>query len=136
LVVALYAATNGYWLYVLSINGPATFGQLFGLFFVLGISGPGSMLAFDFSRVSVPRTRLGSANGFINIGGFLASFTMMFLIGFLLDWYHAGHRATPLYSIAGFRQALPVQFLVLAVGIIMFIVEARLARRTENEARE
>jgi sugar phosphate permease len=136
LVFALYLCTNGYWFYILAINGPASYAQLFGLFCVLGISGPGSMLAFDFSRVSVPRSRLGSANGFINIGGFLASFTMMFLIGVVLDWHHGLDRASPLYSLDGFRLALAVQFVVLGLGIAMFAVEARQAKNAEKSARE
>ena len=129
LVFILFALTIAAWSVVLSFSGQAPFAVLFALFFVLGISGPGSMLAFDFSKSSVPKSRLGSANGFINIGGFLASFSMMYLIGLALDWQHRLHPTGSLYQISGFRVALLSQFFVLGIGISMFWIESRKAAR-------
>ena len=89
------------------------------------------MIAFDFSRTFASKKVLGSANGFVNIGGFLASFTMMFLIGLVLDLLHASKIATSeaqLYSLANFRVAFLVPFVVVGGGITMFLRERRLAR--------
>lgn len=125
LVIVLVSMTASVWLFVLSFNGKAPYWVLFLLFVILGISGPGSMLAFDFTKSHIPIQRLGSANGFVNIGGFLASFTTMFLIGVLLDVHHALQPNQHVYSVSGFRFALPVQFLVLCIGTIFFLREYR-----------
>ena len=55
------------------------------LVIVLGIGGPGSLIGFDFARTFNPMRSLGSASGVVNVGGFLASFVMMYLIGLVLD---------------------------------------------------
>lgn len=123
LVLVLFSLVTVSWVLVLCFPGKAPFWALFALFFVLGISGPGSMMAFDFTKAAVPKSRLGSANGFVNIGGFLASFSIIFLIGLLLDLYHAQNVTQQLYSIGAFRFALPIQFVVLAIGLIMFLLE-------------
>jgi sugar phosphate permease len=124
LVYLLFGLTTCSWILVLSFPGRAPYWSLFLLFFILGVSGPGSMLAFDFTKTSVPKVRMGSANGFVNIGLFLASFAMVFLIGTLLDLFHAFNRDYPLYSVEGFRFALPIQFVVTGFGIIMFSRES------------
>jgi hypothetical protein len=94
------------------------------------------MLAFDFSRTAVPKSRLGSANGFINIGGFLASFSMMYAIGVVLDVHHLLVPSKALYSIEGFRFALLTQYVVLGIGIAMFLREARKANRAATATAE
>jgi phosphoglycerol transferase MdoB-like AlkP superfamily enzyme len=86
------------------------------------------MMAFDFTRKLVPPHRLGSANGIANIGGFLATFVTMFLVGLLLDFALRSGWTDGLYSLDGFRLALPIQFAVIAVGVIGFLVERKKAK--------
>ena len=40
----------------------------------MGVGGTGAMIGFDFARTFNPLRSLGSANGVVNVGGFLASF--------------------------------------------------------------
>jgi hypothetical protein len=100
---------------------------------VLGGGGPGSLIGFDFARTFNPQRSLGSANGVVNVGGFLASFVMMFLIGVLLDlqdgWRVAGGAASDLYSLDSFRLAFSVQFLIVGFGVAMLVVTRKSTRR-------
>ena len=102
------------------------------LLVVLGIGGPGSLIGFDFARTFNPQRSLGSANGVVNVGGFLASFVMMFLIGVLLDlqdtWRLADGAASDLYSLDSFRIAFAVQFLVIGIGVVMLIITRKRTR--------
>jgi sugar phosphate permease len=107
------------------------------LIVVIAIGGPGSLIGFDFARTFNPLRSLGSANGIVNVGGFLASFVMMFIIGMLLDAYNraTGGSASPssLYSLAGFRLAFLVQYVVVGIGVIFLIVARRQTRRRLHE---
>ena len=98
------------------------------LLVVVGIGGPGSLIGFDFARTFNPQRSLGSANGVVNVGGFLASFVTMYLIGLLLDlqdgWRVAGGEASDLYALDSFRVAFTVQYLVVGIGVV-FLVRAR-----------
>ena len=99
--------------------------------FCLGAAGPSSMIAFDYSKQFTPREKLGATNGFINIGGFSATFTMMFLIGLVLDGYYllVGRvNGQQLYSVQGFRIAFVVLLLVVGFGFYRYSVNARLVR--------
>lgn len=101
------------------------------LFLVLGVvgaGGPSSMIAFDFSKQSIPARELGSANGVINVGGFLAAFTMMYLVGISLDI----QGGPELYSFEHFKVALATQLAVLAIGAAGFIISYR---RLRNKSR-
>jgi hypothetical protein len=68
---------------------------------------------------------MGTANGFVNMGGFIATFSIMFAVGWVLDLaLHAGWSKT-LFDMAGFRLAMFVQFAVISFGLVMFFVERR-----------
>jgi hypothetical protein len=62
---------------------------------------------------------------------------MMFVIGILLDTYaHAtggGSGASALYSLAGFRVAFLVQYVVVGTGVGFLIVARRQTRRRLHE---
>jgi sugar phosphate permease len=107
------------------------------LLVVIAVGGPGSLIGFDFARTFNPLRSLGSANGIVNVGGFLASFVMMFAIGLVLDGYDAatGGSGAPssLYTLAGFRLAFLVQYVVVGTGVIFLIVARRQTRRRLHE---
>jgi MFS family permease len=104
---------------------------------VLGIAGPGSTVGFDFARTFNPLRVLGSANGVVNIGGFLASFAIMPAVGIILDVVHSVRTAAGeqvgLYDWDAFRIALSSQFVVLALGFAMVV---RMRRITRSRLRE
>ncbi|HEX3678244.1 MAG TPA: MFS transporter [Galbitalea sp.] len=125
------------WGIVLAWPGQPPLWSVVVLVIVIAIGGPGSLIGFDFARTFNPLRSLGSANGIVNVGGFLASFVMMFIIGLVLDWYArtAGGSSTPssLYSLAGFRLAFLVQYIVVGTGVVFLIIARRQTRRRLHE---
>jgi MFS family permease len=133
LVLAIVAMMGLAWATVLLWPGTPPFWLLVLLLVAIGIGGPGSLIGFDFARTSNPLHSLGSANGIVNVGGFLASFVMMFLIGVTLDLENNLHIAagqpSDLYALDSFRWAFAIQYVIIGTGVV-FLVRAR--RRTRR----
>ena len=83
------------------------------------------MVAFDYSRSYVSNRELGAANGFINIGGFLAALLMIGAIGLALDAQRAVNPEVALYDAGHFKLALCVQFAVIGFGLWRFGIANR-----------
>lgn len=136
MVLAITAATTLAWLVVLTFPGRAPVWMLVLLVVTLAVGGPGSMIGFDFARTFNPASRLGTATGIVNIGGFTAALLTMFAIGLILDLLLAtGFSKGDLYALDSFRIAFAVQFLVLGGGTIAILilrrrVRAQLARQS------
>ena len=113
------------WIVTLAWPGQAPFWLLVAMVLAIGVGGPASMLAFDYSRAYTPKHELGSVNGFVNIGGFLASFTMMAIIGVALDLLNRDRPTSQLYNLDNFKMALPVHFLVTLAGLCFFLREKK-----------
>lgn len=132
LVITIVAVMLMAWALLLSWSGPAPLWLLVLAVVTIAAGGPASMIAFDFSRTFAAKKVLGSANGFVNIGGFLASFIMMLLIGLALDLTHFVRESmsitSDLFDLDNFRWAFLVPFLVVGGGLLMFLRERRLAR--------
>ena len=135
IVTALYSLMAGAWLLIFFTPGQNPLWQIVLLVLAIGVGGPASMIAFDYSRVAIPKYRLGSSNGIINSGGFIATFTSMFLVGVALDVIHALRLvgAEPLYSLAGFKLAFPFELLVITFGLFMFFRARSKALRTDRQ---
>lgn len=118
MVLLIAGAMAAAWLAVMVWPGPAPVWLLLILVAVLAVGGPGSMIGFDFARTFNPSSRLGTATGIVNIGGFLASLISMYLIGLVLDLlYSSGFSNGDLYNLSSFRIALAVQFGVMGLGV-------------------
>ena len=133
IVLAIVTVMGAAWALLLLWPSAPPFWLVVLLLVVLGGGGPGSLIGFDFARTFNPQRSLGSANGVVNVGGFLASFVMMFLIGVLLDlqdgWRQAQGGASDLYSLDSFRVAFSVQFLVIGIGVLMLVATRKRTRR-------
>ena len=139
IVLAIVTVIGLTWAVVLLWPGVPPLGLIVVLLVVLGVGGPGSLIGFDFARTFNPKKSLGAANGVVNVGGFAASFIMMFLIGLILDLYN-GIRVSQglpgdLYSLDAFRVAFSVQYLVIGTGVV-FLVWARKRTRRRMSADE
>ena len=128
LVLGIVAALAVVWTLVLAWPGGPPTAVVVVFLIVLGVGGPGSVIGFDFARSFNPLSSLGSANGVVNVGGFSASFLMMFLVGALLDAHHAAAGGA-LYSLEGFRTAFLVQYPVVGLGVAMLLHARRRTRR-------
>ncbi|WP_426515058.1 MFS transporter [Diaminobutyricibacter sp. McL0618] len=133
LVLAIVTMMGLAWATVLLWPGTPPFWLLITLLIAIGIGGPGSLIGFDFARTSNPLHSLGSANGIVNVGGFLASFVMIFLIGVALDVENNLHIAagqpSDLYALDSFRWAFAIQYVIIGIGVV-FLIRAR--RRTRH----
>jgi sugar phosphate permease len=137
IVLGIVASMAIAWALVLAWPGRPPVWTVVLLVVVIAIGGPGSLIGFDFARTFNPLRNLGSATGIVNVGGFLASFLMMFLIGLALDLFSAasGIRGAggSVYSLSGFRVAFLIQYVVVGVGVVFLLVARRQTRRRLHE---
>lgn len=127
LILWIVCSSMAVWGVVLLWPGRAPLWLLIVLVVVLAVGGPGSMVGFDLARTFNPPTRLGSATGIVNVGGFVASLSTVALIGIVLDKVAPGGPST--YTVESFRAAMSVQYIVWVVGLFQILRFRRKARR-------
>jgi MFS family permease len=126
LILWIVASIMAVWAVVLLWPGRAPLWLLVVLVVVLAVGGPGSMVGFDLARTFNPPTRLGSATGIVNVGGFVASLGTVALIGVVLDQVAPGGPST--YTVDSFRVAMSVQYIVWVLGLVQILRFRRKAR--------
>ena len=126
LILWIVGSIMAIWAVVLLWPGRAPLWLLVVLVVVLAVGGPGSMVGFDLARTFNPPTRLGSATGIVNVGGFVASLGTVALIGIILDTVAPGGPST--YTVDSFRVAMSVQYVVWAFGLVQILRFRRKAR--------
>ncbi|WP_185976264.1 nitrate/nitrite transporter [Mycolicibacterium sp. 018/SC-01/001] len=122
LVLAIIASNAAAWTVVLALPDRAPMWLLVVLVVVISVGGPGSMVGFDFARTFNPSHTLGTAQGMVNMGGFLASLLLMQLMGVILQ-------AAGGLSFDSFRLAWTLQYAVWALAVIGILITRRKARR-------
>jgi sugar phosphate permease len=127
LILGIVGAIMAVWAVVLLWPGRAPLPLLVLLVMVTAVGGPGSMVGFDLARTFNPPTRLGSATGIVNVGGFLASLSTVTLIGLILDRVAPGGPST--YTVGDFKVAMSAQYLVWGLGVVQILRYRRKARR-------
>ncbi|KNX36148.1 MFS transporter [Luteipulveratus halotolerans] len=127
LILGLVAAIVTVWTVVLLWPGRAPLWLLVVLVVVTAVGGPGSMVGFDLARTFNPPTRIGSATGIVNVGGFVAALSTIVLIGAALDHVSPGGPST--YTVDSFRWAMAVQYLVWGLGVVMIVRYRHRTRR-------
>jgi sugar phosphate permease len=132
LILGIVVAIMAVWAVVLLWPGRAPLPVLVVLVVVTAVGGPGSMVGFDVARTFNPPTRLGSATGIVNVGGFLASLSTVTLIGVILDRVSPGGPDT--YDIHDFKIAMSVQYLVWGLGLLQIMRYRHKARRGLRES--
>jgi len=126
LALAIVATSAAAWTLVLLWPGRAPLALLAGLVLAMAMNGPGSMIGFDFARTFNPVTRISSATGIVNVGGWAASLVTIFLIGVLIDLVGpalGGARADAL------RWAFVAQYPIWILGTVQLLRYRRRARR-------
>lgn len=133
LILSVVVVIASAWALVILWPGVPPIWAVVLLIICMGIGGPGSLIGFDYARTFNPIRSLGVATGIVNVGGFLASFVTMFVIGLVLDllnrWHGASDQLSDLYSLQNFKVAFSFQFLVLAFGFFMVLRSRRQTRR-------
>lgn len=129
IVLGLVSAMGIAWISVLVWPGQPPLWLVIILLVALGAGGPGSLIGFDFARTYNPSRVLGSANGVVNVGGFSASFIMMFLIGIVIDALGTpGAAPEQLYTLDSFKLAFLVPIVVVSFGVVMLLLARRSTR--------
>ncbi|HZA08801.1 MFS transporter [Mycobacterium sp.] len=129
LVLAIIASNAAVWAVVLALPFRSPLWLLLLLVIVISVGGPGSMVGFDFARTFNPRATLGTAQGMVNMGGFIASLLVMQSMGVILD-------AAGGYSFDAFRLAWTVQYGVWALAAIGILITRKKARRAMESAEQ
>lgn len=132
LVVFIVALAIAAWTAVLVWPGRAPLWLLAVLVVLIAIGGPGSMIGFDLARTFNPPTRIGSASGIVNTGGFIATLAAVALVGVVLD--RVAPSGPSSWDVEAFRVAMTVQYPVWALGLFMIMRYRRKARRAALEA--
>jgi MFS family permease len=122
LVLAIIASNVVAWTVVLALPGPAPLWLLVALVVIISVGGPGSMVGFDFARTFNPSATLGTAQGMVNMGGFIASLLVMQAMGMIIG-------AAGGYSFESFRLAWTVQYGIWALAVIGILITRCKARR-------
>lgn len=122
IVLAIIASNALAWTVVLALPERAPLWLLAVLIVVISVGGPGSMVGFDFARTFNPSATLGTAQGMVNMGGFIASLLVMQAMGLILG-------AMGGYSFNSFRLAWTVQYAVWVLAVIGILITRRKARR-------
>jgi hypothetical protein len=122
LVLAIIASNALVWTVVLALPARSPLWLLVVLIVVISIGGPGSMVGFDFARTFNPSTTLGTAQGMVNMGGFVASLLVMQVMGLILD-------AAGGLSFSSFRLAWTVQYAIWILATTGILITRRKARR-------
>lgn len=117
LVLSIILAMMTAWAAVLLWPGDAPVWLLGLMVVATGLGGPGSMVGFDVARTFNPASRLGSATGIVNVGGFIASLLMILVIGVLLDVLTPGGGTD--YTPRAYTLAMSVQYVGWVVGLAL-----------------
>lgn len=120
IVLGIIASNATAWTVILALPDRAPLWLLLVLILVISVGGPGSMVGFDFARTFNPSATLGTAQGMVNMGGFIASLLVMQAMGLILD-------AAGGFSFESFRLAWTVQYAIWAFAIVGIVITRRKA---------
>ncbi len=128
LVLAIIASNAAIWTVVLALPSAAPLWLLTLLVIVVSVGGPGSMVGFDFARTFNPSATLGTAQGMVNMGGFLASLMVMQVMGVVIG-------AVGGYSFESFRIAWTVQYAIWALATLGILITRKKTRKLMADER-
>jgi sugar phosphate permease len=126
IVLAEIMLIAGAWAVVLLWPGDAPMLLLAVMVVATGLGAPASMIGFDLARTFSPSTRLGTATGIVNIGGFVASLFVVLGVGLVLDVVTPGSSTD--YAGSAYSLAMCVQYVAWLVGAVQVFRYRRRAR--------
>ncbi len=129
--IGLAGLAAAVWAAVLLWPGAAPLWLLVVLVLVLPPTGVAAIMSFDFARTFNPASRLGSAIGLVNVGGFTGTLLAVLAIGLVLQLVTPG--GSTAYSLAAFKWAFATQYALWAVGTVQTL---RYRRRVERDLAE
>lgn len=118
LVVIGLTVFTALWAVTLAVPGERSAIGMLPLVASLGLGAAVSGIGFDLARTGVNPGSVGTATGFVNVGGFGAGLVSVLGVGLVLDLLAPG--GTP--TLDDFRLALAAQAVLLVIGLIGFTV--------------
>ncbi|WP_454049089.1 MFS transporter [Cellulomonas sp. Marseille-Q8402] len=128
LALGTAAAIGLAWLSVTLPSSPVPMWVLAVFVVVVAVGGPTSLVAFDVARSCTPPSRLGTATGFVNTGGFVGALLTMLVVGIVLDRVGGGAR-----DLDAFRTAFSVVAVPWVLGVAGMLLGRRSARRAHPD---
>ena len=125
LVLGFAGVTAIAWTAILLPSTPRPMWQLVAFVAVIGVGGPVSLVGLDYARTFADHRRLGTANGIVNTGGFVATILAVGLVGLVLEI------AAPagVYDLDAYRLAFAALAVPWVIGVIGIVRTRRGARR-------
>ncbi|WP_062461946.1 MFS transporter [Demequina soli] len=111
---------------LLAFDTPRPMWQLVLFTLAIGLGGPASAVGFDFARTFTERRRMGTASGFVNVGGFGATILSVLTVGLVLQV--ASPAGATVYSLDEYRLAFGVLVIPWAVGVAGVLSSRRRTR--------
>jgi MFS family permease len=108
------------WTVTLAVPGQHSMLALVPMAAALGLGGALSGLGFDIARTGVQPMSVGTAVGFVNIGGFGAGLVSVFVVGLVLDQLAPSGDAT----LGDFRLAFASMGILFLLGVTVLLVAA------------
>lgn len=127
IAVVIVGVTAVVWTAVLLWPGRAPLALLVALVVVLPANSVAGVMAFDFARIFNRASRLGSAIGVVNVGGFGATLIAVVAIGVVLQALTPAGSVD--YSLAAFKWAFATQYVLWALGVVQVLRYRRRAQR-------
>jgi MFS family permease len=126
IVLGSAVATLVAWTVLLSFSTPRPWWQLAVFCAVIGMGGPISLVGIDFARSFSSAERLGTATGFVNIGGFASTIAGVLLVGVVLQVVSPPGATT--YTLNEYRVAFASLLVVWLVGMVGVLTNRRRTR--------
>ena len=114
------------WIALLVPGGARPLWQLVVFVCVIGAGGPMSLVGMDFARSFAAERLAGSANGFVNMGGFAATILGVLLVGVVLQV--ASPAGAIEYSLDAYRLAFAALAVPWALGVLGVVLARRRTR--------
>ncbi len=120
------------WTALLLPTTPRPLWQLIVFVSILGAGGPMSLVGMDFARSFAVEHRAGSAAGFVNMGGFIATIISVLLVGVVLQVTSPGGTST--YTLGEYRLAFASLAVPWTIGVVGVYLSRRDTRAVMAEA--
>lgn len=114
------------WATILVPTTPRPLWELVAFVVVIGAGGPMSLIGMDFARSFAVQHRAGSATGFVNMGGFIATIISVLVVGVVLQLASPSGATT--YTLGEYRLAFAALALPWLMGVLGVIASRRETR--------
>ncbi|WP_062516136.1 MFS transporter [Demequina gelatinilytica] len=126
LVLGSAVATALAWAAILVPSTPRPVWELGVLMAVIGAGGPVSLIALDYARTFGPEEAMGTATGFVNVGGFASTILGIVLVGVTLQLVSPDGSST--YTLDEYRIAFATLLVPWVIGVAGVLRNRRLTR--------